>query len=266
MPLNVAVLVKASLDPNMLRAGPDGRVAVDEIPLAMSEYDKNAVEAAVQVKEKLGGKVAVLSALTWGPIARRRREAEQVLREALAMGADEAHLVVDEQLIPGDPHVTAQVLASLAKQLGGFDLYITGEASMDMISAQVGARLAEHLGIPFIGFVRSIEVGNGYVRAVRDLEDRFEKIEVSLPAVVSVTGEINKPRIPTLLQIRRAFMKPLKVYSLSDLGVKVDRRTRTEEIRVITVKRKNVIIEGDSLEEIAEKLVNALIAEGVVTL
>ncbi len=264
MPLNIAVLVKASLDPNMLRAGPDGRVAADEMPLAMSEYDKNAVEAAVQLKERHGGRVVVLSALTWGPPARRRREAEQVLREALAMGADEAHLVVDEALVPGDPAVTSQALAALARKLGGFDLYLAGEASMDMISSQVGARVAEILGVPFVGFARSLEVSGRTLRATRDLEERLETVEVELPAVVSVTGEINKPRIPTLLQIRRAFAKPLQVYSLADLGVKAERRVHVEDVRVITVRRKNVIIEGESLEEVADKLIDALISEGVI--
>ena len=182
------------------------------------------------------------------------------------MGADDAHLVVDEALIPGDPQLTALALAELAKKLGGFDLYITGEASMDMISSQVGARLAEHLGIPFIGFARALEVSDSTVRAVRDLEDRLETVEAPLPAVVSVTGEINKPRIPTLLQIRRAFAKPLKTYSLADLGVKVERKSTIEDIRVITVKRKNIIIEGESLEEIAEKLIDALVKEGVIKL
>ncbi len=265
LPLNIAVLVKASLDPNMLRSTPDGKVAINEMPLAISEYDKNAVEAAVQLKEKHGGKVVALSVLTWGPLAKRRKEVEQVLREALAMGADEAHLIVDEALIPGDPQLTAKALSELVRKLGGFDLYITGEASMDMISSQVGARLAEHLGIPFIGFVRSLEVaGEGVVRAVRDLEDRLETVEAKLPVVVSVTGEINRPRIPTLLQIRRAFAKPLKTYSLADLGIEAARKAIIEDIRVITVKRKNIIIEGESLEEIAEKLIDALIKEGVI--
>lgn len=264
MALNIAVLVKASLDPNMLRADASGRVAVDDIPLAISEYDKNAVEAAVQLKEKHGGKVVAVSVLTWGPIAKRGREIEQVLREALAMGADEAHVVIDEGLVPGDPYTTSRALKALLDKLGTFDLYITGEASMDMLSSQVGARLAEMLGVPFIGFARSIEVTDGKIRALRDLEDRLETVEAQLPVVVSVTGEINKPRIPTLIQIRRAFAKPLKRYSLGDLGVSVEKKAVLEDIRIVTVKRKNIIIEAESMEEAAEKLIEALIQEGVI--
>lgn len=264
MPLNIAVLVKASLDPNMLRSKTSGEVDVDNIPLAVSEYDKNAVEAAIQLRDRYGGKIVVVSALTWGPLPKRSREIEQVIRETLAMGADEAHVVVDEALIPGDPNTTAAALASLLTRLGDFDLYITGEASMDMISSQVGAQVAALLGIPFLSYARGIEYVDGVIRVKRDLEDRLETVEAPTPVVVSVTGEINKPRIPTLIQIRRAFRKPIKKYSLADLGVELPAKPSLEELRVVTVQRKNVIIEGESLEEIAEKLIDALIKEGVI--
>ena len=264
MPLNIAVLAKASLDPNMIRVRSDGSIDQAAMPLALSEYDKNAVEAAVQLKEKHGGKVAVLAALTWGPVARRRREIEQVMREALAMGADEAHVIVDEKLIPGDPNSTSAALAALARKLGGFDLYIAGEASMDMLSSQVAARLAALLGLPFIGFARSITLEGNRLKAVRDLEDRLETVEAPLPLVVSVTGEANKPRIPTLIQVRRAFRKPLNRYSLGDLGVEPPARPEITSLNAIVVKRKNIILEGSNLEEVAEKLIDALIKEGII--
>ena len=266
MGLNIAVLVKASLDPNMVRSRGDGSVDTAATPLATSEYDKNAVEAAVRVKEKHGGRVVAVSALTWGPVARRRRELEQVLREALAMGADEAHVVIDEALVPGDPMATARALAALLQKLGGFDLVVTGEASMDMISGQLGGRVAALLGVPFISYARSLEVdpGAGVVRAVRDLEDGLQTVRAKLPAVVSVTGEANKPRIPTLLQIRRAMRKPLKTYSVADLGVDSLQKPRLLELKLIQVKRKNVIIEADTLEQAAEKLIEALEKEGVL--
>ncbi len=264
MALNIAVLVKAAIDPNMLRTSPDGKVLVEEMPIAISEYDKNAVEAAVQLKEKHGGKVVALSVLTWGPIAKRRREIEQVMREALAMGADEAHVVIDDSAIMGTPFLTMKILAKLIEKLGNFDLIITGEASMDMVSSQIAPGLSSILGVPAITYARELEVVNGAVKATRDLEDRLEVVEAKLPAIVSVTGEINKPRIPTLLQIRRAMRKPLKVYKLSDLGLSLEKTVKVGDIKVIAVKRKNIVLEGDSLEEIAEKLVDALIQEGVL--
>ncbi|MET1102047.1 MAG: electron transfer flavoprotein subunit beta/FixA family protein [Pyrodictiaceae archaeon] len=264
MALNIAVLVKASIDPNMMRTDPSGRILLEEMPIAISEYDKNAIEAAVQLKEKHGGKVVIFSALTWHPLEKRRKEFEQVIREALAMGGDEAHVIVDEKLIPGDPHSTSKALAALIKKLGDFDIIITGEASMDMVSSQIAARIAELLGIPAITFVRSIELTSDGIKAVRDLEDRLETVEAKTPVVISVTGEINKPRIPTLLQIRRAFAKPLKTYTLADLGITIERKMNMESIEAIVVKRKNIVYEGDNLEEIAEKIVSHLIEEGIL--
>ncbi len=264
MALRIAVLVKASLDPNMIRARGDGSVDTAAMPLAMSEYDKNAVEAALQLKEKHGGSVVVLSALTWGPIARKKREFEQVIREALAMGADEAHIIVDEALVPGDPLATSKALAALAEKLGGFDLIFTGEASMDMISGQIGGRVATLLGLPFISYARRLEVEGGEVKAIRDLEEGLETVKAKLPAVVSVTGEINKPRIPTLIQIRRAFRKPIKRYTLADLGVEAPPKPEVLSLKVLQVQRKNIIIEADTLEKAAEKLVEYLEQEGVL--
>lgn len=263
--MNIAVLVKASLDPNMVRADATGRILIDEMPLAISEYDRNAVEEAVRIKEKHGGRVVAFSVLTWGPVDRRAREAEQVMREALAMGADEAHLVVDESIVPGHPAVTARVLASLIRRTGRFDLVLTGEASMDALSSQIAARLGEELGMNVVTYVRRLSVSDGSLVATRDLEEELEVVEVPLPAVVSVTGEINRPRLPTLLQIRRAFAKPLKKYRVSDLGLEIPRPAVVrEDIRLLAVARKNVIVEGDSLEEVAEKLVEALRQEGIL--
>jgi electron transfer flavoprotein beta subunit len=263
--MNIAVLVKASLDTNMLRVDSSGRLLIEDTPLAISEYDRNAVEEAVKIKEAHGGKVVAFSLLTWGPIARKEKDAENVLREALAMGADEAHLVSDESLLPGEVGITALVLAKLLDEHGPFDIVLTGEASMDMLSSQLPARIAEKIGASVITYVRKIEVADGVVRATRDLEDSLETIESKTPVVISVTGEINQPRLPTLLQIRRSFAKPLNKYKLSDLGIpSVVRKLDMAEVKLVTVSRKNIVLEGDKLEDIAEKLIEKLMEEGVV--
>lgn len=262
--MNIAVFVKASLDPNMIRVDSAGRILIDEIPLAISEYDRNAVEEAMRIKEKFGGKIHAFSVLTWGPLNKRINEAEQVLREALAMGVDEAHLFADEAILPGFPSTTAKILSTMVKKVGDFDIYLTGEASMDVSSAQMAARIAEYLNLPAITYVRKLEINGNKIRATRDLEDRLEVIETSMPAVISVTGEINKPRYPTLLQIRRAFIKPLNKYKLSDLNLHVEINITRESIELLTVTRKNIIVEGKSLDEVAEKLINALLREGVI--
>ncbi len=263
--MDIAVLVKASLDVNMIKADSEGRILFDSIPLAISEYDRNAVAEAVRIKGELGGKVVAFSVLTWGPVDKRAREIENVMREALALGADEAHVVVDDTILPGDVSVTAEVLSNLIKKTGDFGLILAGEGSMDMMSAQLPVRIAYKLGYPVATFARKIEVINGAVKVTRDLEDVLQVVELPLPAVVSVTGEINQPRLPTLLQIRKSFAKPYKAYTISEIGMDAPEKLFPfDDIKLVTVSRKNMIIEGENLEEIAEKLIDKLIEEGVV--
>ncbi len=112
-------------------------------------------------------------------------------------------------------------------------------------------------------YVKELKLMDSYIEVVRDADTHLERISLELPAVVSVTGEINSPKLPTLIQIRRAFRKPLNKYSLADLNLSPI-RSNYEDYRVVTVKRKNVLIEGENMEEVAEKLVENLVREGVV--
>lgn len=261
----IAVFLKSALDPNMLRVSEEGQVDIDATPLGIDEYGRNAIEEAVKIKEAQGGEIHILQVLTWGPLAKRLREAEMVLREALAMGADEAHLVADENLIPGDPLTTSKVLAKLSEVLGGYDLYLAGEGSMDSSSFQVPVRISSVLSVPAITHVRRLDITNGSLVAVRDLEDHYETVEVRMPAILSVTGEINKPRIPTILQIRRAATKPIKRYSLSDLGIEeLDMRVESLALRGVGVKRRGKVIGEDRLDEAVREVIQALIRMGVL--
>lgn len=262
--MNIGVLVKASLDVNLVRGDAEGRLLKEAIPLAISEYDRNAVYEAVRLKNELGGKIAILSVLTWGPIQKRERDFENVIREALALGGDEAHVIIDEDVVEAGPLATAYSLSKLVEKLGGFDLILCGEASMDMMSSQVANALAHYLGYKSVTYVRELAIDGGKIRCKRDLEDVTEVVEVGLPAVVSVTGEINKPRLPTLLQIRRAFAKPLNKYKLGELGVAEVPKIRAENYELVKISRKNVIIEEGTIEDIAKKLVDKLFEEGVI--
>jgi len=262
--MNIFVLVKASLDVNMVRGDSEGNLLKEAIPLAISEYDRNAVFEAVRLKNEFGGKIYIVSVLSWGPIDKRMRDFENVIREALALGGDEAHVIVDESLIEAGPEATAASIAGLIRKVGDFDIILTGEASMDMMSSQVATRLSSHLGINLVTFVRELSINGDKVLCKRDLEDYVEVLESNLPLVISVTGEINKPRLPTLLQIRRAFAKPLKKYSLSDLGIDSLRSYSPVRYELVKVSRKNIVLEGDSLEDVASKLVDKLLEEGVL--
>lgn len=262
--MDIGVLVKASLDVNMIRADSEGRLLVEATPLAISEYDRNAVAEALRIKNEIGGKIYIYSVLTWGPLNKRKSEIENVMREALALGGDEAHVVVDEKLISGDTYTTAKALAKLIDKVARCELILTGEGSMDMTSSQIPILLAGYLGYNVITYARKIDLEDGLIRVTRDLEDNLEVIETSLPSVVSVTGEINRPKLPTLLQIRRAFGKPYNVYDLSTLDIEIEPRYPYKDLKIVTVTRKNIIIEGDSLDDIAVKLVDKLIEEGVI--
>jgi len=261
--LRIAALVKVAMDPNLMKVEPSGEVSLRQTAMAIAEYDRNAVQAALDLRDKLGGQVAALSASTWGMSSERRKDYEAALREALAMGVDEAHIVLDDSLT-GVPLDTARALAALARSLGGFDVYIASEGSSDMVSGQVAPMLAAILGLPAFTYVKRIEPEGGSLRLTRDLEDALETLRASPPLVMSVTGESSKPRLPTLMQIRRAFSKPLKFYSLADLGVSPSGRARRTALRALVQKRKNVYIDGSKPDEAATKLIAALAEEGVI--
>lgn len=264
--VNIATFVKASINLNLIKVESNGKVNTEESPLAISEYDKNALEEAIRIKEKLGGKVVAISILTWGPISKKIQDLEKIGREILAIGADECHLVIDEALIGATTLETSIVAANLVRRLGNFDLYITGEYSQDTTSSQFPSRLAAILGLPLATFVNKLEVKEGEVIAYRSIENEIQKIKLRMPCVISVTGEINQPRIPTLRQILQAKNKPLIRYDLKQLSLNLDKAKLEQEIVALEVKRKNIIIEGKSLEEIADKLIDKLLEEGAIKL
>ncbi|MEM0369820.1 MAG: electron transfer flavoprotein subunit beta/FixA family protein [Pyrobaculum sp.] len=254
--MKVAVLVKTSLDTAQLRIR-DG-VLVEETPLKISDIDRNAVEEAVKLK----GQAYAVTVLKWGPLQRRVQEAENVLREVLAMGLDEAYLVADEKLINASHLATAKAIAAVVKRVGA-DLVLAGEATVDNFSSQIPARVAAELGWPVVTYVRELKIEQGKLVAKRDLEDYVEVVEAPLPAVVSVTRELNQPRIPTLLAIRAAMKKPIHRLTLADLGVEVSPQISVT-YRPLAVQRKKIIIKDGTPEEKAEKLLQFLRQEGVI--
>ncbi|MEB3844912.1 MAG: electron transfer flavoprotein subunit beta/FixA family protein [Desulfurococcales archaeon] len=264
---DIVVLVKPALNPDMLRSKPDGTVDIVGIPLKFDDIDANAIEAAKELKKNLGGKIIAVLLLPWGPTAKRSKDLRMVTQEALARGADEAIVIADDTLLPGDQVITANVIAeTIKKHVPNASLILVAEASIDQTTGQIGGRIAAKLGYPYISYARSIKAEGDKIVVERDVEDRIEIMEARLPAVVSVTQEINEPRPPTLLQIRRAGKKPQHKLSASDLGITVERKKEPLEYRILTVSRKQIIIEGDTLEEIAEKLIEALEKEGVLSI
>ncbi|MFN7104977.1 MAG: electron transfer flavoprotein subunit beta/FixA family protein [Pyrobaculum sp.] len=252
--MKIAVLVKLALDTGQLRVR--DTVLTEETPLKISDIDRNAVEEATRLKGRAYG-VAVLK---WGPLPKRTQEAENVLREALAMGLEEAYLVADERLVNASHLATAKAIAAVVKKVGA-DLVLAGEATVDNYTGQIPARVATELGWPLLTYVRELKVEGGKVVAKRDLEDRIEVVEAPLPAVVSVTREINTPRIPTLLAIRAAMKKPVHKLTPADLGIEPKVAV---SYRPLVVQRKKVVIKDGTPEEKVEKLLQYLRQEGVL--
>ncbi|MCX8196263.1 MAG: electron transfer flavoprotein subunit beta/FixA family protein [Acidilobaceae archaeon] len=262
---DIVVLVKASLNPEIVRQAAEGKFDVDYTPLKISDIDRNALEEASRLKAVLGGKVYAISVLSWGPVKARDKDVRLAVQEALAKVADEAYLVEDDEILPTDQVVVANAIAALVKAKGLRPaIVLAGEASVDESTSQVPARVAAKLGYSFVGHVNKIlEVKEGRVVVERDVEEYYEVLEVSLPAVISVTQSINEPRPPTLIQIRMASKKPLHGLSAKELGVSKPRRSIVE-MKVVTTTRKQVVIEEANVERAVEKLLELLEKEGVL--
>ena len=235
---------------------------IEEAITKVSDIDNNAMELAVQLKERFGGKVGLFMALTWGPMQMRLKDIQKAAKKLLAMGGDEATLIVDEKLFNADSFLVAKALAAAIKK-GSFDLVIAGEGSIDNFSGQIGPRVAEELSYKFIGFVSRVSFRDGDIILTKSMEGYEEDVLLDLPAVISVTQEINKPRIPSLSQVLSASKLPMKTLSLSDLGIVDEGRVKLVEIRPRKIERKMIKVEG-SPNEAAEKLLDLLIKEGVL--
>jgi len=195
----------------------------------ISDFDKNALEEALRIKEKHGGTVL---ALIGG--------AKEAAKEALAMGADEAVIYSADS----DSLGTATILAEIIHKMK-YDLILCGEASIDEFSFQIGPRLAQALGIPVLTYAREMELKDNEVVVERNLENRYEVAKARLPALVTVTKEINETRIPTLLQILGASKKKITEISVE----KQEAGIETLRITAIEMKRKEVILKD--VEELA---------------
>jgi electron transfer flavoprotein beta subunit len=250
------VCIKSVYDVNGLKINPNTKSLITErVEHKISDFDKNALEEALRIREKHGGTVI---ALTLGS-----PEANDAAKEALNMGADDAYLVTGMGPEPLDARATSDVLAAAIRKIGAFDLIICGEASVDMYSAQVGQRVAERLGIPQASYAKKVSLNGNTLTAERDLEDAYETVEVPMPLLLTVTKEINDPRIPTITMIIKASKKTVKILGSADLGISPVTSVRVLKAQAPTVKRKCEAIEGKP-EEIAEALARQLLRDGVV--
>lgn len=258
--MDIAVCVKTNPDLQMIRIK-NREPVLEAIPYKLGDLDKNALEAALQLRDAAGG--GTVTAVT---AAEGNRKILETIKEALAMGADEAVVVTDPAFEATDQAAVAAALAAAIRTLPSFDLLLFGEGSTDGYSGQIGSRVAELLGVPQIGYARKLEPAAGAVRVERSMDDMIETLEAPLPAAVTVVSEINEPRIPTLMNIMKAKSKPLRALTLADLGLAAGEAAPQKEIVSNLAEeqdRKHVLLEGGPAEQ-AEALVNALVKEGVL--
>jgi len=222
----------------------------------VNPFDTYALEEGIRLKERCGGKV---TAISMGP-----SQAEEVLREAIGFGADEAILLSDVAFAGADTLATSYTLARAINQIREYDLVICGRQTIDGDTGQVGPELAEMLEIPFVAYVSKVEeIDNGHMRVQRMVEEGYEVIETPLPAVITVVKEINVPRLPSLRGLAKAKSAVIPVWGARELGVAQDMvglsGSATRVIKVFFPQRvhKGEMLQG-SLESQTESLINKL--------
>lgn len=203
--MKIIVCIKQVPNTNEVKIDPKtGTLIREGVPSIVNPDDKNALEEAIAIKGKKGGTVTVI---TMGP-----PQADYALREALAMGADEAILLSDRAFAGADTWATSLALAKAIEKIRSYDLIFCGRQAIDGDTAQVGPELAEHLDLPQVTYVKKIvSLDNGKVVVERAMEDGHEVIECQLPAILTAVKELNEPRYPSLSGIVAAFSekKPL---------------------------------------------------------
>lgn len=224
----------------------------------ISDFDRNAIEAASLIVEAQGGSVVALS---YGTPA-----VKLSVKDVLSRGPNTLKWIGDSEADKADAFVIANVLAAAIKKDGPYDLILCGEGSSDMFYQQTPARLAALLGLPCLTFVSKLSLEGDVLTATRKLGDCTEEVRVTGPAVVSVLSEIHKPRIPSLKQVLGAAKKPNEEIAIGSLGLSAEDlkpRAVRKSPRGFLMNRKNVIFkESDAAANVA-KLVASLAAEGL---
>ncbi len=221
------------------------RVRREGIPLVVNPVDRNAIGAGLQLRDRFSGGVTVL---TMCP-----PEAKEALEEALAMGADKAILLSDRAFAGADTLATAYTLAAGIRKYCPFSLILCGNETIDSATSQVGPQLAEFLDIPHVTNVRAMDfIGEGRLLVERSLEHGYMKVEVTLPALITVNKEISEPRLPTVAGIMGVAQKELKTYGLTDLELSPEQvglagsPTQMSELSEFKQQRRGEILQGEA--------------------
>jgi electron transfer flavoprotein beta subunit len=256
--MNLYVLLKRTFDTEEKITISGNAISEDGAEFIINPYDEYGVEEAIQIRDSQGGEVTVISV--------GGEEAEKQLRTALAMGADKAVLInIEDDLETGDEYSTARIVAQYLKDKDA-DLIFAGNVAIDGGSGQVGPRVADLLDIPYVTTITKIQVDCESVSIVRDVEGDSEKIETTLPLLVTAQQGLNEPRYPSLPGIMKAKKKPLEELELDDLDLDeddVEAKTKTIEVYLPPKKEAGRVLDGELKDQVKE-LVNLLYSEAKV--
>ncbi len=260
--MNVIVCFKQVLDPEAppasfkIDSSTNKAVPPPGVPPVVSTFDEYAVEAALRVKEATGGKV---TAISLGSNLLR-----DVVKKPLSMGADELILLEDEAFDEGDSWSTAYALAMAIKKIGEYDLVLCGRQAADWDTGQVGSGIAEILGLPSVTIARKIDITDSKAKVERVVSDGYEVVEISLPALITLSNEHAEPRYPTIKGIMAAKKIEPIVWKSADIGVDASqigaagRRAKLVKLFQPVREAKCEIVEGESPEEAAANLAQKL--------
>lgn len=255
--MNIIVCIKQVPETTKVKINPETNTLIREgVKSIINPFDMYAIEEAIRLKERFGGKVTVIS---MGP-----PQAESALREAISMGADEAVLICDRAFAGSDTWATSFTLASAIKKIGDYNLIICGKQASDGDTAQVGPGISVHLDIPQVTYVKKIEeITDKKARVERMTEEGYEVIEAPLPLLISVVKEINEPRIPSLRGMMKAKKAEIKSLGAKDIAVDSEqvglKGSPTQVVKIFTpVPRKGgQILQGDTAD-VVNKLADLL--------
>ena len=255
--MEIVVLVKQVPDTeSLIQIAEDGvSIKTDEIKWVMNPYDEFAVEEALRIKEAHGGSVTILC---MGP-----QKALDAIRTALAMGADRGVHINDAAAEGSDSLATAKILAAALKDIS-YDLIIAGQRAVDGDNYQVGAAVAEYLGIPQISLVVKQEIADAKITCERTVEGAVVVVEAALPVLFSTQRGLNEPRYTSLPGIMKAKKKPVDVKTLADLEIdpqtvgNAHRKVKVTAIGFPSARQAIRMLKGDSAQEKAAALINIL--------
>lgn len=251
---NIIVCFKWVIDEAYIRTGSSGALDFRSVNYKISDYDRNAIEAAARLKEEWGGTVTAVTVGTPG--------ATKGLKDALSRGPDKACFVNDPSFENLEPSQTAAILSDTIAGRLDYDVIICGEGSSDLYAQQVGPRLAEALEIPCLSFVQKLTVDGDRIIAERKVKEGIDVVASPLPALVTVVPDINNPRIPGVKDTLMASKKEVISLTVDDLPSTYEPALRTVSMVAASMERNCVTFPAD--REGIRAFVDALAKEGVL--